>query len=246
MLDLLLKKEEICNEEKSVIAAAVLSATIFLSACTSAENEQTPPKLPGVPWGITTDQALESLGTDREKLGENLTVYEEGAGAATAILENQEVFGQTSEGLILYFSATKDGIYYPDNADMEKVGQEMEKAFGQPAEAMTIYGMDGKANTNSTGEKSRYWQGQLLQEVLDENQKIDLRQYVAHQGPNIREKIDDNQWEAYLKNPMATASWHTEYQNPQTEQLQENPGLKEYKNVVILDGSQQVQVDELS
>ena len=45
---------------------------------------------------------------------------------------------------------------------------------------------------------------------------------------------------------MATASWHTEYQNPQTEQLQENPGLKEYKNVVILDGSQQVQVDELS
>lgn len=241
-------------KRKSIVAAAMLAAAIFLSACSSTESEQTPPKLPGVPWGSTTDQALESLGTDREKLGENLMVYEEGAGAATAILENQEVFGQKSEGLILYFSATQDGkgafyraeVYYPDNADMKKVEQEMEKAFGQPAESVVTYGMDGKANTNTTGDKSRYWQGQLLQEVLDENQKIDLRQYVAHQGPDIGEKIDDNQWEEYLKNPIATASWHTDYENPQAEQLQENPGLKEYQNVVILDGSQQVQVDQLS
>lgn len=239
---------------RQITAIFLAAATMALSACTSGGKETTSPILPGTQWGGSIDQVLEDLGISRESLGENLVVDDEKTGSATAVLENQEIFGQQAAGTVLFFSGTQDGqgtftraeIYYPDSADMETVGKSMEEAFGPCAKTVTLYSQEGSVHTLTSGEETQYWQGQLLQEALSGEQQIALRQQVAHQGPDVGTKISDSQWENYLKNPLTTASWYVNYQSPLEEYAAEAFTGSTFRNVVILDGSLQVEVDSLS
>ena len=49
-----------------------------------------------------------------------------------------------------------------------------------------------------------------------------------------------------LKNPLVTASWYVNYQSPLEEYAAEAFTGSTFRNVVILDGSLQVEVDSLS
>lgn len=72
----------------------------------------------------------------------------------------------------------------------------------------------------------------LLQDELSKEQKNSLRERIANTGPDFREKINDEQWETYLKNPSATASWYTDYESPLAGAMTEN-----HQNAVILDAT---------
>lgn len=236
--------------------AAFLAAAVMgcLFGCASGNGESNSPSLPNAQWGGSIEEVLEDLGTSREALGENLTVYDEATGSAAALLENQEVFGQKSEGLILFFAGTKDGkgafyraeVYYPDEADMKGVRTEMEKAFGKPDEAVTLYEEAGKPRVMTTGEENQYWQGPLLQDALDDSQQIALRQDLIAGRPESLSGMSDSQWESYLKNPAIWAGCYTNYQSPLEQYAAEAGPWTEYRNAVILDASLQGEVDRLS
>lgn len=240
--------------KKKTIIAAVLAAVVVLSGCSSVGNSQTPLRFPGVSWGSSIDQTLESLGTDREKLEGKLTVYDEGTGSAAAILEKQEVFGEESVGAILLFGGTQDGkgafyraeVYYPDGADMEAVRAEMEKAFGKPAETVNLYGENGNSRTLTSDEQNQYWQGLPLQNALDSDEQIALRQDLTAREPEFIAGMSDSQWKDYLKNPAIWAGCYTNYQSPLEQHAAEEAAGTAYRNAVILDATLQGEVDRLS
>ncbi len=231
--------------KKSFLAAILAISVMTLSACTQAPSQSGSPAFPDAPWGSSIDSVLESLDTSRDALGENLRVSDEKTGDAIALIEKAEVFGVESAGTILYFGPSKDGkgsffraeIFYPADADMKKVAGAMEKAFGQPRESVTVYSQSGEPSTMTSGETKKYWQGGLLQDELSKEQKNSLRERIANTGPDIGEKMNDDQWETYLKNPSVTASWYTDYESPLAGAMTENDQIESYQNAVILDAT---------
>ena len=120
---------------------------------------------------------------------------------------------------------------------MKKVAGAMEKAFGQPRESVTVYSQSGEPSTMTSSETRKHWQGGLLQDELSKEQKNSLRENLSNTGPDIGEKMNDDQWETYLKNPSVTASWYTDYESPLAGATAENYQTESYQNAVILDAT---------
>lgn len=241
-------------KKKSIVAAAVLAVAIALSACTAISQKGSAPAFPNAQWGGSIEEVLKDLGTSPEALGSNLQITDESTGAATAVVENLEVFGEESVGAILLFGGTQDGkgafyraeVYYPDGADMEGVRAEMEKAFGKPAETVTLYGETNGSHALTSDEQNQYWQGPLLQDMLDSDEQIALRQDVTAQRQEFTSGMSDSQWEEYLKNPAIWAGCYTNYQSPLEQYAAEEAAGTAYRNAVILDATLQGEVDRLS
>ena len=247
---------------------AVLLLCGILSACNSAP-QSADLCLPGLEWGQSIDDALTALGTSREDLGEDF--YSETGGSSYALLRDQEVFGQKSAEIMLLFSSAYASaenteemvstlcqitISYPDDADMDAVLEEMTKSFGEPAETVETYSLSSVSPTEYTSDNNnQYWAGPAISEAVDEAHQETLREneeFSANLVPTQTEaSIDDTLWENYLKTPVSTARWSTNYVSPtkalvseeEWERLQEEMGFIEYPNTVVLDGALAVNTD---
>ena len=242
------------KQVKQIIGLIFLLIIMSFSACVSGNQESSAPAFPNAQWGGSVEEVLKDLGTSREALGSNLQVTDESTGAATAVVENLEVFGEESVGAILLFGGTQDGkgafyraeVYYHDGADMEGVRAEMEKAFGKPAETVNLYGETNGSHALTSDEQNQYWQGPLLQDMLDSDEQIALRQDVTAQRQEFTSGMSDSQWEEYLKNPAIWAGCYTNYQSPLEQYAAEEAAGTAYRNAVILDATLQGEVDRLS
>ena len=248
---------------------AVLLLCGILSACNSAP-QSAGLCLPGLEWGQSVDEALTALGASQEELGEDF--YSETGGSSYAILRDQEVFGQKSAEIMLLFGSayaspentqetvstlTQVTISYPDDADMDAVLAEMKKSFGEPAETVETYSTYDELPTEYTSDdNNQYWAGPAIREAVDgEHQKTlrETEEFAAALGmpEEYDTAIDDAIWKNYLKTPVSTARWSTNYVSPtkalvseeEWEQLQEEMGFIEYPNTVVLDGALAVNTD---
>lgn len=225
-----------------ILGTLLTAALLCLSACTQAETKADP-AIPDMAWGGSVSDTLKALDTDTATLGEQ-AVLDEATGAGNAVVMGAELFGQKTEGVVLGFDGTEDGkgafrqavLYYPDNADMEKVLDELKKQYGEPAKSLSLTDSTGNTETLTTADGHQYWGGEAIGNKLDDSQKKALREKLDSSKPDIVKGLDDSQWESYLKNPSVTVHWSTDFQSVLEQNAAEKlpESIKTSKNAVVL------------
>lgn len=228
----------------AMILGTLLTASLLcFSACNPQQTEEQDPSIPDMAWGGSVSDTLKALDTDTAALGEQ-AVLDEATGAGNAVVMGAELFGQKTEGVVLGFDGTEDGkgafrqavLYYPDNADMEKVLDELKKQYGEPAKSLSLTDSTGNTETLTTADGHQYWGGEAIGNKLDDSQKKALREKLDSSKPDIVKGLDDSQWESYLKNPSVTVHWSTDFQSVLEQNAAEKlpDSIKTSKNAVVL------------
>ena len=227
----------------AMILGTLLTASLLcFSACNPQQMEEQDPSIPDMAWWGSVSDTLKALDTDTASLGEQ-AVLDEATGAGNAVVMGAELFGQKTEGVVLGFDGTEDGkgafcravVYYPDNTNMEKVSEELKKLYGDSEKTLKRNTRSGETETMTSGNKNQYWGGEAMGNKLDDSQKKALREQLDNTGPKMLQPIEDDEWEAYLKNPAVIVHWSTEFESAleqnAVKKLPDN--IKACRNVVV-------------
>lgn len=94
---------------------------------------------PGLPWGITLDEALDVLKLEESQY----ELVEDDIGIRQRLnFYNAEWFGEAATQALLIFDSNQlveIYIAYPDDADMQKVKENLESIYGSPSDKFTRY-----------------------------------------------------------------------------------------------------------
>ncbi len=132
---------------KKSIVFTMVSIILMISACGKTAEK---PKLEveNTKWGMTVDEALKAYDVTKESAD---LFSENTAGAVFAIENGYEMFGEKTERIVFQFLDLEKGegtkklcqidITYPENADMDKVFDEMKAKYGDTEKNIKIYDM---------------------------------------------------------------------------------------------------------
>ena len=96
----------------AMILGTLLTASLLcFSACTPQQTEEQDPSIPDMAWGGSVSDTLKALDTDTASLGEQ-AVLDESTGAGNVVVMGAELFGQKTEGVVLGFDGTEDGLHF--------------------------------------------------------------------------------------------------------------------------------------
>ena len=144
----------------SAAAVFAILAVMVLGAYTENRADGSALNFPNVEWGMTWEEVMTAAGiAEEDVLGDNA----QGRFSSGYGVTEYEVFGQRADGVLFTMIDLGGGtqrlttvmINYPDDADMDRVLQEMTKAYGSPVPELINY--DIFSSIDSSGEaKSLY------------------------------------------------------------------------------------------
>lgn len=199
--------------KKSIIFVMV-TVILLLSACGKTVKEKTPEKseleIKNTSWGMTVDEALKAYDVTKESaslFSENKT------GAAFAIENGYEMFGEKTERIVFQFLDLEKGegikklcqidITYPTNADMSKVLDEMKAKYGDTEKNIRIYGMFQSLSDEELpqydykeAENLKLWGGSSVSESIPEEQDKEYEKLWENLQPGLTEE----NWEEFSEN----------------------------------------------
>lgn len=146
------------------ILAVMGAAAVMMSGCGKQETEASSYfEVKDLKWGMSVDEALKTLGTDKDKAARFDDGYK--YSAYFELEDGMELFGEKTEKVhVEFIDATVSeaepklfyiDIQYGEDADMAKVVENMEKAFGKKADKLTEYGMSRSALDSADGEREK-------------------------------------------------------------------------------------------
>ena len=221
--------------KKLCSAAAVFAilAVMVLGAYTENRADGSALNFPNVEWGMTWEEVMTAAGiAEEDVLGDNA----QGRFSSGYGVTEYEVFGQRADGVLFTMIDLGGGtqrlttvmINYPDDADMDRVLQEMTKAYGSPVPELINYdifsSIDSSGEAKSLyskqyaeSEKMKIWAGSPLNEVVPKEQEQAYMKtwqekiYSQESSISFQRGLTDDQWDEFTKNArMAMVLWMNE------------------------------------
>lgn len=179
-------------------------------------------EFPKTSWDMTPDKVLEAYQVKQE----DTSFYEEQGRNAAFVLENQEIFRETAQTVMFSFMnmELRDGediqtfdegkeegekvlygvtVIYPQDADMDKVEENMEKLYGErPLSELSVFSAFDVLGTGELNEteytetdERRLWGSETIEKVMDREKSAELQEKWASYLPGLQEE----QWKDFSK-----------------------------------------------
>lgn len=143
----------------ALLAAAVMA--LALPSCQQDLGEIHSLEFPDASWGIFAEEVMDTYEVTQADLGDGYQIDDTGNGSLT--IPGASAFGEASDKIVFQFAWTGEleqvRVYYPEDADMEKVLEEMKAEYGEPARSASKYTAKGEEAACDSGGESLYWMG---------------------------------------------------------------------------------------
>lgn len=217
----------------SMVIMVIMSAALLLSAYT-VEGADTALNFPNMDWKMGREEVMQAGGFTEEDLADYSA---ESQYSSVLIKEGYEVFGVESVYTafeLFDFGSGKQELFcvtvnYPDDADMEHVLEEMEKAYGETVSDVAVYELFDPLVAASTGqlykkdyaqsEHVKIWSGRSVSEAVPKGQEDDYKrvwQEKSHPEAtrSFQPGLNDENWEEFSQNAkMNVIFWLEEGQD---------------------------------
>lgn len=217
----------------SAAAVFAILAVMVLGAYTENRADGSALNFPNVEWGMTWEEVMTAAGiAEEDVLGDNA----QGRFSSGYGVTEYEVFGQRADGVLFTMIDLGGGtqrlttvmINYPDDADMDRVLQEMTKAYGSPVPELINYdifsSIDSSGEAKSLyskqyaeSEKMKIWAGSPLNEVVPKEQEQAYMKtwqekiYSQEGSSSFQLGLTDDQWDEFTENArMIMVLWMNE------------------------------------
>ncbi len=174
-------------------------------------------QFPDSAWGMTLEEVLDAYGITRD----DTDLLEEGDTGSAFAVSGREVFGEEASRILFQFIDPEKGngepklcaaeISYPDDADMENVLKEMEKAYGDTLPDVRIFSMFDSLDSGGIpqndyieAEDLKLWGSCTVGEAVPEEQKDDFGELWEE----LQTGLTADNWESFSNEArLATAVW---------------------------------------
>lgn len=218
-------------------AAAMLAVLVVLVLGAYTENraDGTALNFPDAEWGMTWEEVMSAGGIAQEDVnGDDVQTRF----SSSYVVKDREVFGEQSSGAYFDFIDLGGGtqrlisvmVYYPDDADMAHVLEEMTKAYGSPVPELIDYSIfnaivsaDSQnayplyADQYTESEQMKIWAGKSLSEAIPKDQEQEYMKtwqekvYPLEGSSTFQPGLSDDQWDEFVENAkMVMAFWMNE------------------------------------
>lgn len=195
----------------------IILAAVCFSACAEKKVDSNGLEFPGMKWGMVKDEAFEAAGIKDEDVSDDST---EASFGSAYIVEGYEAFGEKSDRASFSFFDMGNGeqklcavfVEYPKDADMDRVLEQMKKAYGDTVPKINVF---GQFQELGIGQQSGYdyeesehlklWSGATIEEMIPEGKEDDYMELWQEQIPS---GTNSETWEDALKNAgLEIALW---------------------------------------
>ena len=145
---------------KTIALLAAAAMALALPACQQDSGEIHSLEFPDASWGTFAEEVMDTYEVTQADLGDGYQIDDTGNGSLT--IPGVSAFGEASEKIVFQFAWIGEleqvRVYYPEDADMEKVLEGMKAEYGEPARSASKYTAKGEeAACDSGGESSIGW-----------------------------------------------------------------------------------------